>query len=301
LRNSARSPKVEASGGAAPVPASGVLAMPIRFSPESQDVLRRAQIEASASSLLWPRAEHLLLALAAEPTAAAALAAMGAEPGRVAQQTRDYLASPRNGAGRAGGPTWGHRVWRWLFPPVPRDVATIQRRAALQVLVSGRSDITPLDLLVALFRGADQRRPAPRALDVGADPYRRVSAIIEHPMTSLRQSGVTTAALLRYVAHGECAVAPAVRPEPAPAALVEVHLLNDDYTSMEFVVAALRDEFGLGALPAAELALQVHREGVGTLGTFRYGEVGLAVRRVEERAARLGFPLKVLVLEVTEG
>ena len=140
---------------------------------------------------------------------------------------------------------------------VPREVATIQRRAALQVLVSGRSDITPLDLLVALFRGADQRRPAPRALDLGEDPYRRVSATIEHPMTSLRQSGVTT--------------------------------------------AALRDEFALGALPAAELALQVHREGVGTLGTFRYGEVGAAVRRVEERAARLGFPLKVLVLEVDEG
>jgi ATP-dependent Clp protease adaptor protein ClpS len=167
--------------------------------------------------------------------------------------------------------------------------------------VSGRSDITPLDLLVALFRGADQRRPSPRAIDLCEDPYRRVSAIIEHPMTALRQSGVTTAALLRYVAHGERAVAPVAGPDLAPAALVEVYLLNDDYTSMEFVVAALRDEFGLGALPAAELALQVHREGVGTLGTFRYAEVGAAVRRVEERAARLGFPLKVLVLEVDEG
>lgn len=275
--------------------------MPIRFSPESQDVLRRAQVEASGSSLLWPRAEHLLLALAAEPTAAAALAAMGADPGRIAQQTRDYLASPRHGAGRSGGPGWGHRVWRWLFPPVPRDVAIIQRRAALQVLVSGRSDITPLDLLVALFRGADQRRPAPRALDLGEDPYRRVSATIEHPMTSLRQSGVTTAALLRYVAHGESPVAPVAASDPAPDALVEVHLLNDDYTSMEFVVAALRDEFGLGALPATELALRVHREGVGTLGTFRYCEVGPAVHRVNERAARLGFPLKVLLLEVDDG
>lgn len=274
--------------------------MPIRYSPESQAVLLRAQVEASASALLWPRAEHLLLALTADPSAGAALAALGAEPRRVAQQTRDYLASRRS-ARPPEADHWHRRLWRWLFPPVPRDVAMIQRRAAVQVLVSGRSDITPLDLLVALFRVAGAPRGAPDAADVAEDPYRRANASVAHPMTVLRQAGVSTVALLRYLAHGDGPGTPESPPDVPPGALVAVHLLNDDYTTIEFVVAVLREEFGLGAQEAADLAQRVHWEGVGVVGTFPFAEAEPTRRRIEERAVRAGFPLKVVVAPVAEG
>ncbi|MDB4931341.1 MAG: hypothetical protein JWM10_3825 [Myxococcaceae bacterium] len=274
--------------------------MPIRFSPESEEVLRRAQVEASASGLLWPRSEHLLLALLADPLSAEALAALGADPARVAQQTRDYLASPAAGARPGRDAALHRRLWRWLFPPVPRDVALIQRRAAVHVLLSARSDITPLDLLVALFRAADQRRPAPRTLEVGGDPYRRARTTVAHPMDSLRRAGATTTALLRYVAHGEAPGEPPAAPALAPDALVEVHILNDDYTTMEFVVAVLRDDFGLAERVAADLTRRVHHDGIGTLGTYRYGDVEPVRQRVEERALRQGYPLKVMIVPVLD-
>jgi ATP-dependent Clp protease adaptor protein ClpS len=274
--------------------------MAIRFSPESEEVLRRAQVEASASGLLWPRAEHLLLALLADPQSAAALGALGADPARVAQQTRDYLASPAAGARPGRDAALHRRLWRWLFPPVPRDVALIQRRAAVHVLLSARSDITPLDLLVSLFRASDQRRPAPRTLDLGEDPYRRARTAVAHPMDALRQSGATTPALLRYVAHGETPGEPAEAPALAPDALVEVHILNDDYTTMEFVVTVLRDDFGLGERAALDLTQRVHHDGIGTLGTYRYGDVEPVRQRVEARAQRQGYPLKVTIVPVLD-
>lgn len=271
--------------------------MPIRFSPQSQEVMRRAQREAVASSLLWPRAEHLLLALLDDPSVADAFAALGADPARVAQQARDYLASPPAVAAVPAPDDWGRRLWRWLFPPVPRDVALVQRRAVMQVLASGRADITPLDLLVALFRASDQRLPVARAGRPGASPYRAAVESVAHPMTALRHDGVTTAALLRYVSHGEAAPARAPRPVE-PDTLVEVHLLNDDYTPLEFVVATLREQLGLGAAEAAEVADCAHREGVCLVGTWRFGDVGGPLRRIEERAARVGYPLKLVVTEL---
>jgi ATP-dependent Clp protease adaptor protein ClpS len=266
--------------------------MPIRFSPESEEVMRRAQVEASASGLLWPRSEHLLLALLADPLAA--------DPARVAQQTRDYLASPAAGARPGRDAALHRRVWRWLFPPVPRDVAMIQRRAAVTVLMSARSDITPLDLLVALFRAADQRRPAPRTLEVGGDPYRRARATVVHPMDALRQAGATTTALLRYVAHGEAPGEPAARPRLSPDALVEVHILNDDYTTMEFVEAVLREDYGLDREAAVDLTRRVHHEGIGTLGTYRFGDAEPVRLRVEARAQSQGYPLKVMLVPVLD-
>lgn len=270
--------------------------MSIRFSPQSQVVLLRAQEEASASALLWPCAEHLLLALLDDPTVAEALLALEVDPRRVAQQTRDYLASPRSPALSGRAETWPRRVWRWLFPPIPGDVSLIQRRAALQVLLSGRSDITPVDLLAALFRMTESRRAPAGAVELTDDPYRCALATVAHPMTTLRQSGVTTVALLRYLAHGDRPRAQEAPPPLDPEALVDVHLLNDEYTTMEFVVAVLGDELGLGAQEASDLALRVHWEGVGVVGTLPFAVAEPARRRIEERAVRAGFPLKVLVV-----
>jgi ATP-dependent Clp protease adaptor protein ClpS len=274
--------------------------MPIRFSPTSQSVLLRAQVEASASGLLWPCGEHLLLALLDDPSVAETLVALDIDARRVAQQTRDYLASPRSPARSGRSDDLPRRIWQWLFPPIPGDVALIQRRAAVQVLVSGRSDITPLDLLAALFRVSEARCASSATLDLTDDPYRRTATSVAHPMTALRQAGVTTVSLLRYLAHGDRPRAPDAPTELGPEALVDVHLLNDEYTTMEFVVAALRDEFGLSPQAASDLALRVHWEGVGVVGTLPYAQAEPARRRIEDRALRAGFPLKVVVVPAVE-
>ena len=53
-----------------------------------------------------------------------------------------------------------------------------------------------------------------------------------------------------------------------PPPLYRVILLNDDYTPMEFVVAVLRNFFGLNVETATRVMLKVHTEGKGVCGVF---------------------------------
>lgn len=52
--------------------------------------------------------------------------------------------------------------------------------------------------------------------------------------------------------------------------LYKVLMLNDDYTPMEFVVAALGRFFGKSTEEAVQITLQIHRRGVGVCGVFTY-------------------------------
>ncbi|MHB8875975.1 MAG: ATP-dependent Clp protease adaptor ClpS [Myxococcaceae bacterium] len=75
--------------------------------------------------------------------------------------------------------------------------------------------------------------------------------------------------------------------------LYKVLLHNDDYTTMEFVVAVLREVFRRPEEEAIAIMLSVHRTGVGVAGVYTYEIAETKVRMTEQLARENEFPLKL--------
>ena len=73
--------------------------------------------------------------------------------------------------------------------------------------------------------------------------------------------------------------------------LFKVLLHNDDYTTMEFVVAVLIEIFHHSEGQAIEIMLHVHRRGVGVAGVYAHEIAETKVKKVAERAKEAQFPL----------
>lgn len=74
--------------------------------------------------------------------------------------------------------------------------------------------------------------------------------------------------------------------------MYKVLLLNDDYTSMEFVVEVLRYVFHRNIEEATRIMLNVHQNGVGVCGIYSYEIAETKVNTVDALAKENGFPLK---------
>lgn len=77
-----------------------------------------------------------------------------------------------------------------------------------------------------------------------------------------------------------------------------VILLNDDYTTMEFVLDVLRQFFGKSDDQAMQIMLRVHEQGRGVAGVYTYEIAETKVFQVHEHARNEGFPLKCILEEV---
>ena len=69
-------------------------------------------------------------------------------------------------------------------------------------------------------------------------------------------------------------------------------LINDDYTTMEFVVQVLIHVFHKSEEEAMRIMLNVHREGVGVCGIYPFEVAETKVNAVDALARENGFPLK---------
>ena len=74
--------------------------------------------------------------------------------------------------------------------------------------------------------------------------------------------------------------------------LYDVFLLNDDYTTMHFVVAVLERVFQKSPLEATRIMLLVHRSGRGLAGTYTREIAEEKIDAVHRAAAENGYPLK---------
>jgi ATP-dependent Clp protease adaptor protein ClpS len=77
--------------------------------------------------------------------------------------------------------------------------------------------------------------------------------------------------------------------------LFRVVLLNDDYTTMEFVVEILEDIFNKPPAEAFRIMMQVHTQGRGVCGHYPFEIAETKVTTVEDRARTSGFPLKATI------
>ncbi|NLN93456.1 MAG: ATP-dependent Clp protease adaptor ClpS [Candidatus Hydrogenedens sp.] len=74
-----------------------------------------------------------------------------------------------------------------------------------------------------------------------------------------------------------------------------VILLNDDFTTMDFVVMILMDIFSKNEDEAVKLMLQVHHEGMGIAGVYVKDIAEAKREQVHAAAAAEGFPLTCIV------
>jgi ATP-dependent Clp protease adaptor protein ClpS len=74
--------------------------------------------------------------------------------------------------------------------------------------------------------------------------------------------------------------------------LFKVLLLNDDYTTMDFVVEILESVFNKGPAEAYRIMLMVHTQGKGLCGLYPFEVAETKVATVMERARANGFPLR---------
>ncbi len=79
--------------------------------------------------------------------------------------------------------------------------------------------------------------------------------------------------------------------------MYKVVLLNDDYTSMDFVVEVLVAVFHKSVSESTKIMLDVHHKGRGVVGIYTYDIASTKAARVERMAEERGFPLKAIVEE----
>ncbi len=77
----------------------------------------------------------------------------------------------------------------------------------------------------------------------------------------------------------------------------KVYLLNDDYTTMDFVVDILCEVFHKSYEEAVNLMLTIHKQGRGLCGVYTYEIAETKVDQVHRLARAHEFPLKAIMEE----
>ena len=82
------------------------------------------------------------------------------------------------------------------------------------------------------------------------------------------------------------------RAKTKPPRMYKVILLNDDYTTMEFVIEVLQRFFAMDRERALQIMLKVHNEGSAVCGVYSLDVAETKVTQVSEFAKQHGHPLR---------
>lgn len=89
----------------------------------------------------------------------------------------------------------------------------------------------------------------------------------------------------------------AERSATEPPRLYKVVLLNDDYTTMEFVIEVLETIFGMNRERATQIMLKVHQEGSAVCGVYPRDIAESKVAQVTAFARQREHPLRCVTEE----
>ena len=79
--------------------------------------------------------------------------------------------------------------------------------------------------------------------------------------------------------------------------LYKVILLNDDYTTMDFVIQVLESVFQRSPAEAYRIMMQVHLNGSGIAGVYPWEVAETKVETLASLARRAEFPLRAAIEE----
>ena len=95
--------------------------------------------------------------------------------------------------------------------------------------------------------------------------------------------------------HG---VAVKTRVKTKKPSMYKVLMLNDDYTSMEFVIHVLQSFYNKAHEEATQIMLHVHQKGVGTCGVYTYEIAETKVNQTMDLAQQNQHPLQCTIEKV---
>jgi ATP-dependent Clp protease adaptor protein ClpS len=93
------------------------------------------------------------------------------------------------------------------------------------------------------------------------------------------------------------AVKERVKVEKKDPALYKVILLNDDYTTMEFVLHVLEELFEKSPAQAYQIMMQVHQNGSGIAGVYPWEVAETKVETLTSMARHAEYPLRATIEE----
>lgn len=94
------------------------------------------------------------------------------------------------------------------------------------------------------------------------------------------------------IKHENAPLLEAERSKTQPPKLYKVILLNDDFTTMEFVIEVLQTFFAMGRERAMQVMLKVHNEGSAVCGVYPRDIAETKVAQVSAYAVQHGHPLR---------
>jgi ATP-dependent Clp protease adaptor protein ClpS len=93
------------------------------------------------------------------------------------------------------------------------------------------------------------------------------------------------------------AVKERIKAEKKEPSLYKVILLNDDYTTMDFVIHVLESIFQKSPAEAYQIMMHVHTQGRGIAGVYPWEVAETKAEAVVSQARDAGFPLKAVTEE----
>ncbi len=228
--------------------------------------LIRAQSIAEEQSHGVGTPEHLLLALTDDPDAALVMEACNVDLDKLRLILSSSLSSQPAEANGAT-PSLGNRL-----------KAILQRVIVRFQEIGKGQEINGAHVLVEMFESKSTKPVA----------------------ELLRGQGMSRLDALSYVSQGKSEAVPTPDDDEPPiaAAMLDVKLLNDDYTPMEFVVEVLRRVFDQDSKTATATMLLIHNNGVATCGVYPSDIAKAKAAQVMELARAHEHPLYCITAAV---